>query len=95
MNLGRAAAAVVLVDASIAHLPNEQTVLTRADGREVARIVLEGPMDDIVGRHLIYVHIEAGSAWSLCYSTTAEQFKARLPVFERSALPLTVLSKPS
>jgi hypothetical protein len=90
--LDKAAAGVTLkeyVDATAKQLPGDFRVASRKElrvsGREAVRLVIEFSVQGVKGSQLIYLVKDPAGIWAVTYSTSAAEFQARLPDFEKSA----------
>ncbi len=83
-----------IIDAFETQLPQAFQVADRQKmqlgQREAARIVIDTVINGVSGSELMYVIKDKNVIWFITYATGADEFEARLPVFEQSAATFEV-----
>jgi len=62
----------------------------RLTDHEAGRLILEADLSGVEAKELMYVVKEGTTMWLITYSTGAQEFDQRLPVFEQSALTFAI-----
>lgn len=66
--------------------------VVQLSGREAGRLVVSAKVDDMAFRQLMYCIKDDRTMWFILFTTAAEEFTQRLPVFEQSALTFAIRS---
>lgn len=82
------------LDAALNQFPDafqvqERDIVTLGD-HQAGRLLIEFVVQGVPGKELMYTVKDGTTMWVITYATGADDFDARLPVFEQSALTFTI-----